>query len=69
MRRRARLRAHRVDLAQHLLREKVELLAGRLSAADRLLHLLDVMREPRQLLGDVALLDHDHDFLRDALLR
>ena len=26
------------------------------------------MREPRQLLGDVALLDHDHDFLRDAVL-
>src|SRR5918996_5442617 len=37
--RRARLRAHGVDLAQHLLREEVELLAGRLLAPHRALHL------------------------------
>src|SRR5205814_9284271 len=53
----ARLRAHGVDLAQHLLREEVELFAGRLAGFDGLLHLIDVMREPRQLLGDVAALD------------
>src|SRR5436189_560536 len=64
----ARLRAHRVDLAQHLLREEVELLAGRLLAADGLLDLLDVMGQPRQLLGDVALLHHEHYFLGDAVL-
>src|SRR5436309_5747577 len=52
--RRARLRAHRVDLPQHLLREEVELLAGRLAAVDGLLHLIDVMGEAGQLLGNVA---------------
>src|ERR1043166_10125186 len=66
-RRGARLRAHRVDLAQHLLREEVELLAGGFAAVDGLLHLIDVMREPRQLLGDVAALDHDDRFLCNAL--
>src|SRR5439155_1117607 len=64
----ARLRAHRVDLAQHFLREEVELLAGRLFAADGLLDLIDVMLQPRQLLGDVALLDHQDYFLGDAVL-
>src|SRR5688572_12694872 len=64
----ARLRAHRVDLANHLLREEVELLPRGLFAADRLLDLIEMMCEPRELLGDVALLDHDHDFLRDAIL-
>src|SRR5258706_16272873 len=39
--RRARLRAHRVDLAQHLLRQEIELLSRRLLAADGLLHLFD----------------------------
>src|SRR5215813_5250689 len=63
----ARLRAHGVDLAQHLLREKVELFAGRLPAADDFLDLIDVMRQPRQLLGDVALLHHEDHFLRDAV--
>ena len=38
------------------------------AAAHGLLGLLDVMREPRQLFGDVALLDHDDDFLGDAVL-
>src|SRR6185436_16716284 len=56
--RRARLRAHRVDLANHLLREEVELLPRRLAAVDGPLDLIEVMREPGQLLGDVALLDH-----------
>src|SRR5215212_7641341 len=37
----ARLRAHRVHLAQHLLREKVELLAGGLLAADGFPDLID----------------------------
>src|SRR5216683_5308231 len=64
----ARLRADRVDLAQHLLGKEVELLAGGLAGGDRLVHLLHMMREPRQLLGNVALLDHDHDFLRDPIL-
>src|SRR5580765_8037648 len=50
-RRRARLRAHRVHFAQHLLRQKIELLPGRFSPADSLLRLFDVMGEPRQLLG------------------
>src|SRR5579859_3887192 len=67
-RRGTRLRSHGVDLAQHLLREEVEFLAGGLIAADRLLHLLDMMREPRQFFGDVAFLDHHHDFLRDPFL-
>src|ERR1051326_6123391 len=67
-RRGARLRAHRVDLAQHLLREEVELLAGRLFLIDHLGDLLDVVRQPRDLLGDVAALDHHHHFLGDALL-
>src|SRR5215210_6909085 len=58
--RRARLRAHGVDLTQHLLREEVELLARRLPPADRLLGLIEVMPQPRQLLGDFPLLDHDH---------
>src|SRR5207248_6843555 len=43
-RRRTRLRAHGVDLAQHLLREEVELLAGGLARADGVLHLIDMMR-------------------------
>src|SRR5438270_13624266 len=64
----ARLGAHGVDLAQHLLREEVELLAGRLPAADGLLDLIDVMGQPGQLLGDVAFLDHQNYFLRDAIL-
>src|SRR5437016_9925283 len=38
----ARLRAHRVDLAQHLLRQKIELLSGRLAAPHRLFDLVDV---------------------------
>src|SRR4051794_25791776 len=65
----ARLRAHGVDLAEHLLREEIELLAGRLAPVDGLVELIDVMFEPRQLLGDVAALDHDHHFLGDPLLR
>src|SRR5262245_55411634 len=64
----ARLGAHRVDLAQHLLREEIEVLAGGLLASDGLLDLVDVMRQPRQLLGDVALFDHQDHFLRDAVL-
>src|SRR6476469_11000534 len=50
---RARLRAHGVDLADHLLGDEVEFLARCLFAVDDLLHLLDVMRQPRQFLGDV----------------
>src|SRR6266576_6235158 len=64
----ARLGAHGVDLAQHLLREEVELLASRLLASDGLLDLIDVMRQPGQLLGDVAFLHHQDHFLRDAVL-
>src|SRR5437868_12160803 len=66
-RRRTRLRAHGVDLAQHLLRKKVELLPGCLTAANGLLDFLDMMRESRQLFGDVGLLDHDDRFLRDPI--
>src|SRR5205085_6086810 len=44
-RRGARLRPHRVHLAQHFLRQKVELLAGRLLLADGLIDLIDVMRQ------------------------
>src|SRR5436190_22401572 len=62
-RRGARLRAHRVHFAEHLLRQKIELLAGRFSAADSFLCLFDVMRKPREFLGDITLLDHDHYFL------
>src|SRR5438046_8780447 len=43
-RRGARLRARRVDLAPHLLRQKVELLPGRLFPIDGLGDLLDVAR-------------------------
>src|SRR5438034_9202039 len=57
-RRGARLRAHGVDLAQHFLRQKVELLPRRFSNAHRLLRLFYVMSEPRQLLGHVAFLHH-----------
>src|ERR1051325_2874076 len=39
----ARLRAHGVDLPQHFLREKVELLAGRLLPPHRLFHLRHMM--------------------------
>src|SRR5215210_7434885 len=46
-RRRARLRAHGVDLAEHLLRQEIELLARGLFAFDGLLGLLDVMPQPR----------------------
>src|SRR5881275_816153 len=45
----ARLGAHGIDLTQHFLREEVELLAGRLLAADGFFDLIDVMRQPRQL--------------------
>src|SRR5713101_9573939 len=58
-RRRARLRSHGVDLAQHFLRQKIELLAGRLAAFDSLLDFVGVMRHSRQLLADVPLFDHD----------
>src|SRR6266513_2569280 len=60
--RRSRLRSHGVDLAKHLLRQKIELLACGLSGVDRLLRLFDVVRESGQLFGDVALLGHEHDF-------
>src|SRR5215213_6027630 len=59
----ARLRAHGVDLADGLLRQEVEFLPRRFFAGHRFLDLVEVMREPRQLLGDVALLHHDHHFL------
>src|SRR5688572_12745779 len=65
----ARLGAHGVDLADGLLRQEVELLSRRLFPADGLLDLVEVMREPRQLLGDVALLHHDYHFLGDPLRR
>src|SRR5882672_2879726 len=67
-RRRARLGAHRVDLPQHLLGEEIELLARRLAAVDGPLDLLHVMRQARQLLGDIALLHHHHHFLGDAVV-
>src|SRR5438270_9906488 len=67
-RRGARLRAHRVHFAQHFLRQKIELLPGRISPAHGLFGLFYVMREPRQLFGHIALLDHDHYFLGDAIL-
>src|SRR5215213_4847910 len=54
--RRARLRTHGVDLAEHLLGEEVELLARGLASLDRLSGLVEVMPEPGQLLGDVAFL-------------
>src|SRR5688572_9426961 len=66
--RRARLRAHRVDLPDHLLGDEIELLSRGLAPADRLLDLVEMMREPRHLLGDVTFLDHDHDLLGDAVL-
>src|SRR3954471_15343050 len=53
---RARLRAHRVHLAQHFLRKKIEFLPRRFSAVHGLLRLFDVMRQPRQLLSHVAFL-------------
>src|SRR5438477_10579728 len=63
----ARLRADGVDLAQHLLREEVELLAGRLAPCDRLLDLIDVVRQPGQLLRDVAFRHREDHLLGDAL--
>src|ERR1051325_11608460 len=45
----ARLRAHRVDLAQHLLRQEIELLPGLLLGLDGFGDLLDVVRQPRDL--------------------
>src|SRR6266550_627310 len=66
--RRARLGAHRVDFPQHFLRKEIEFFSRRLASADRAFHLLRMMRHPRQLLGDVALLHHDHRLLRDPLL-
>src|SRR5687768_4865893 len=54
-RRRARLRAHGVDLAQHFLRQEVELLTRGLASGDRFFGLIEVMPEPRQLLGDIPL--------------
>src|SRR5438270_9663969 len=55
-RRGARLRAHRVHFAQHFLRQKIKFFPRRFSTAHGLLRLFDVMREPRQLLGHIALL-------------
>src|ERR1043165_4235996 len=68
-RRRARLRAHRVDLAQHLRRQEIELLPRRLFPLDRLRDLLDVVRQPRDLLGDIAALGHHPHFLRQPFLQ
>src|SRR5437660_9388667 len=67
-RRGARLRAHRVHFAQHFLRQKIELLAGRFTAAHGFFRLLDMVSETRQLLSHVALLDHNHHFLSDTVL-
>src|SRR5690349_12478638 len=61
----ARLRAHGVDLADHLLREEVELFAGGFFGADGFVDLLDVMAEALELFGDVAFLHHHHHFLGD----
>src|ERR1051325_4549101 len=68
-RRGARLRAHGVDLAHHLLRQEIELLPPRVLRRQPLFDLFDVVREPRDLLGDVAALDHEHDLLRDPIFR
>src|ERR1051325_1146855 len=66
-RRGARLRAHRVDLAHHLLRQKIELLPRRFFLVQDAIDLLDVVGQARDLLGDVAALDHEHDLLRNPL--
>src|SRR5947199_2580219 len=55
-RRGARLRAHRNHLAQHFLRQEIEVLAHRFSAFRCLLRLFHMLREPRRLLGHIALL-------------
>src|SRR5450759_1368266 len=68
-RRGTRLRPHRVDLPQHFLRYEIELFPRGLAPVDGLLHLLDVVGQPRQLLGNIAALHHQHDLLRDPLLR
>src|SRR5712691_3568092 len=67
-RRGTRLGSHGVDLPKHLLRKKIELLAGRLVASHRLLRLLDVMCQPRQLFGDVSSFRQQNQLLGDALL-
>src|SRR3954453_12042444 len=67
-RRGARLGAHRVHFAQHFLRQKIELLPRGFSAADRLLRLIYMVSEPRQLLGRVAFHDHVDTFLPDPIL-
>src|SRR5712691_2199491 len=65
--RRARLGTHRVDLAQHFLGEEVEFLPRRLASGDRFLDFIPVVCQPCELFGDIALLDHDHRLLGDAI--
>jgi hypothetical protein len=52
----------RVGLAEHLLRDEVELAARVFALAARVLERLEVMRQPLDLLGDVGALGEDGDF-------
>ena len=56
------LRADRVRLAKHFLREELELAAGAFGQLQRRVELLQVAAQPDDLLGDVAALGEDADF-------
>src|SRR2546422_7524630 len=62
------LRADRVDLAQHLLREEPELLANRPLLRERLAARGDVRAQPHQLLRDVHPVGEQGDLHCQALL-
>jgi len=63
-----RLRAHRVDLAVHLLEQKVELPSARLRAVGQRRPVRHVGTKPRDLLADVGTRGHPDDLLCDRRL-
>ena len=62
------LRAHRVDLAVHLLKQEIELAAARLDAVGQRDPVRHVAAEALELLADVGSRRHAHDLLRHRRL-
>src|SRR5882724_344930 len=60
-----RFGSNRIYLAGHLLQKEIELPSYRLVVVQVRSHLLEMTRETYDLLGDVAALEQDHDFLFD----
>src|SRR5262245_10120942 len=60
------LRAHRVDLAVHLLEQEIELAPARLRAVGERAPMRDVRAEALHFFADVGPRGHPNDFLRDG---